>query len=135
MISLAPCGLSALALASGALSPLPPSLKVCWGPSRERQRAWGYGRVLKAFSVLSTSFCIGFGPSLSGSHKSLSLCNTLNHHKIKHLQTPQALKPRSGELVIAADEMPQAATCPHSRSFVRRHRWVADIGDHWHCAA
>jgi len=70
--------------------PLPLHLRVCWGPSRERQRAWGYGRVLKAFSVLSTSFCIGFGPSPSGSHKSLSLCatrsTTMRSSIFKHLK-------------------------------------------------
>lgn len=146
-------------LGIGGTEPPPPSLKVCWGPSRERRRAWGYGRVLKAFSVLSSSFCIGFGPSPSGSHKSLSLyatrSTTIRSSIFKHLKHSsqeavnlllRQMKCRKRQRVpilvlLCGSNDVGGKLCSHDERACgaqRRgwaSRWVADIGDHWHCAA
>jgi hypothetical protein len=78
------------------------------------------GESSRPFRSYQLPSALGLAPVLRAATSLPLYTHTLNHHKIKHLQTPQALKPRSGELVIAADEIPQAATCPHSRSFVRK---------------
>lgn len=51
------------------------------GLSQERESTRASPALLKALSVLSTSFCFGLGRRPSGSHKPVSLRNMLNHHE------------------------------------------------------
>jgi hypothetical protein len=146
-------------LGIGGTEPPPPSLKVCWGPSRERQRGMGlWASPQGLFGPINFLLHWVWPQSFGQPQVSLSIRNTLNHHEIKHLQTPQALKPRSGELVIAQMKCRKrqrvpilvllcgsndvgGKLCSHDERAggAQRRGWasrcVADIGDHWHCAA
>jgi hypothetical protein len=138
---------------------LPLHLRYVGGPRGNDRGAWGYGRVLKAFSVLSTSFRIGFGPSPSGSHKSLSIyatrSTTMRSSIFKYLKHSsqeavnlllRQMKCRKRQRVpilvlLCGGNDAGGKLCSHDERACgaqRRgwaSRWVADIGDHWHCAA